>query len=78
MKPALPLRSPFVLALLLCAQVVLAQAYPSKPVRVILGVTAGGLQDQLARGIVVDLAALWNQTASWWQAPGCRPKTCAN
>ncbi len=61
MKLVPPYRSATVLALLFCAQGALAQTYPAKPVRVIFGVTAGGLQDQLARGIVVDLAALWNQ-----------------
>jgi tripartite-type tricarboxylate transporter receptor subunit TctC len=46
---------------MLFASAALAQNYPVKPVRVLLGVSAGGLQDQLARGIVADLGALWKQ-----------------
>ena len=39
----------------------LAQAYPIKPVHVILRVAPGGLQDSLARAIAVDLGKLWGQ-----------------
>ena len=39
-----------------------AQAFPVKPVRVVLRVAAGGLQDTLARAIAADLTALWGQS----------------
>ncbi|MFM9967976.1 MAG: Bug family tripartite tricarboxylate transporter substrate binding protein [Burkholderiales bacterium] len=39
----------------------LAQAYPVKPVRVILRVAPGGLQDSLARAIAVDLTKFLGQ-----------------
>jgi tripartite-type tricarboxylate transporter receptor subunit TctC len=39
----------------------LAQAFPVKPVRVILRVAPGGLQDSLARAIAVDLSKLMGQ-----------------
>src|SRR3954471_21521790 len=40
----------------------LAQAYPVKPVHVILRVAPGGLQDSLARAIALDLGKLWGQS----------------
>jgi tripartite-type tricarboxylate transporter receptor subunit TctC len=39
-----------------------AQSYPSKPVRLILPVPAGGVQDGLARAISIELGKLWGQT----------------
>jgi len=39
----------------------LAQAYPAKPVRIVLPIAPGGLQDQLARGIANELSKLWGQ-----------------
>jgi tripartite-type tricarboxylate transporter receptor subunit TctC len=52
---------------LMQAQLVLAQApsaaqtYPSKAVRVVIGVAPGGLMDVLARSVTQDLAKVWNQ-----------------
>lgn len=48
----------------------LAQAYPAKPVRVVIQVPPGGLQDQLARGIAADLGKLWNQSVLVENRPG--------
>jgi tripartite-type tricarboxylate transporter receptor subunit TctC len=36
-------------------------AYPTRPVRVIIGVTPGGIQDLLARGVALELGKLWGQ-----------------
>jgi tripartite-type tricarboxylate transporter receptor subunit TctC len=47
-----------------------AQTYPSKPVRVVVTVAPGGLQDQLARGIAQALGAVWNQTVIVENRPG--------
>ncbi len=44
------------LALALFASGAFAQAYPSKPVRVIVPFSAGGLSDVLARGIGQELS----------------------
>lgn len=38
-----------------------AQTFPAKVVKIVVGVPAGGLQDQLARGIAQDLRAVWDQ-----------------
>jgi tripartite-type tricarboxylate transporter receptor subunit TctC len=38
-----------------------AQAYPVKPVRMIIGQPPGGIQDTLARGMAQELAKLWGQ-----------------
>jgi tripartite-type tricarboxylate transporter receptor subunit TctC len=40
---------------------VLAQTYPSKPVRIVLPVPAGGIQDGLARAMAPELSAKWGQ-----------------
>jgi tripartite-type tricarboxylate transporter receptor subunit TctC len=37
-------------------------AYPAKPVRLVLPVTAGGLQDTLARALAPEFARRWGQT----------------
>ncbi|MFM9971164.1 MAG: Bug family tripartite tricarboxylate transporter substrate binding protein [Burkholderiales bacterium] len=47
---------------LFTAPVVLAQSYPVKPVRIVIGVAAGGLSDNLARAIGGELAKLWGQS----------------
>jgi tripartite-type tricarboxylate transporter receptor subunit TctC len=38
-----------------------AQAYPSKPVRIIIGVPPGGLSDNLARAMGTELGKVWGQ-----------------
>jgi tripartite-type tricarboxylate transporter receptor subunit TctC len=38
-----------------------SQAYPSKPVRVILGQPPGGIQDLMARSMAGELSKIWNQ-----------------
>jgi len=50
------------LALSLSSGVSLAQSYPAKPVRIIIGVAAGGLSDNLARAIAAELSKLWGQS----------------
>ena len=45
-----------------CAACALAQSYPLKPVRVVLPVPAGGIQDGLARAMAPELGRRWGQT----------------
>src|SRR6185503_747853 len=46
------------------------QAFPSRPVRVVVSVPAGGLQDGLARAFAQELAKLWNQGVIVENRPG--------
>jgi len=39
----------------------LAQAYPVKPVRILIGQPPGGVQDTLLRGLIQDLTRVWGQ-----------------
>jgi tripartite-type tricarboxylate transporter receptor subunit TctC len=48
------------LAALLCSSA-LAQGYPSKPVRMLLGQPPGGIQDTLARAMAGELSRAWGQ-----------------
>ncbi len=47
-----------------------AQAWPSKPVRVIVPVTAGGLSDVIARAMSAELSKIWGQTVVVENKPG--------
>lgn len=47
-----------------------AQAFPSKPVRIIVPVTAGGLSDLLCRAYAQELAKLWGQQVIVENRPG--------
>jgi tripartite-type tricarboxylate transporter receptor subunit TctC len=47
-----------------------AQAYPSKPVRIVIGVTAGGLSDTFARGLAGELSKIWGQSVIIENRPG--------
>lgn len=47
-----------------------AQGYPSRPVRVIVPVSAGGLQDTMARAIAHELSKLWGQNVLVESRPG--------
>lgn len=49
---------------------VMAQAYPSKPVKIIVPYTAGGLVDALARGIAQALSTEWAQPVVVENRPG--------
>jgi tripartite-type tricarboxylate transporter receptor subunit TctC len=53
-----------------CATAALAQPYPSRPVRVIVPVSAGGLQDTVARAISQELAKVWGQNILVESRPG--------
>jgi tripartite-type tricarboxylate transporter receptor subunit TctC len=44
------------------AQGVSASAYPARPVRLIVAVPPGGLQDTLARAMALELGRSWNQS----------------
>ncbi|MSQ52085.1 MAG: hypothetical protein EXR28_09370 [Betaproteobacteria bacterium] len=44
--------------------------FPAKPVRVILPIPPGGLQDTLARGVTQELSRLWGQSALVEIRPG--------
>ena len=54
-------RTLLTLALALHAAVALAQAWPSKPVRIINGFAAGGPSDLLSRAVAEKLQAAWGQ-----------------
>jgi tripartite-type tricarboxylate transporter receptor subunit TctC len=43
-------------------KVVLAQSYPAKPVRIVIGQPPGGAQDILVRGVSQGLAKIWGQS----------------
>jgi tripartite-type tricarboxylate transporter receptor subunit TctC len=58
------------LAILFCAGSTLAQPYPAKPVRLVIGVSAGGLSDTLARGLAGEISKLWNQSVLVENRPG--------
>ena len=66
--------------LLLCAPLatpVQAQSFPAKPVRVVLPVPPGGLQDTLARGVTQELSRVWGQSALVDNRPGAGGITAA-
>ncbi len=50
-----------VMTLAVCAGGVSAQAYPAKPVRVLIGQPPGGVQDTLLRGMTQELSRIWGQ-----------------
>lgn len=54
-----------------------AGGFPAKPVRVVLPVPPGGLQDTLARGVTQELGRLWGQTALVENRPGAGGITAA-
>ena len=51
------------LALALPAFAACAQSYPSKPVRIVLPVAAGGIQDTLTRAMAPEMTRRWGQPA---------------
>jgi tripartite-type tricarboxylate transporter receptor subunit TctC len=57
-------------AVFLCASNVFAQNFPTKPVRLIVPVTAGGLSDVLARQLAQELAGAWGQQVLVENRPG--------
>lgn len=60
MKRRLLFVQALILAAVSCAS--FAQSYPVKPVRIIIGVVAGGLSDSIARAIAGELTKHWGQT----------------
>lgn len=49
------------IVLIACTTPIVAQQFPTKPVRVIVPVSAGGLKDILVRGIGHELSKIWGQ-----------------
>ena len=58
------------LILSLAASVAAAQAWPNKPVKLIVPYPAGGLTDVLARGLSAEIVKLWGQTLIVENRPG--------
>ncbi len=58
------------LAMMLAPALVSAQTYPSKPVRLIIPVTAGGLTDVLGRAVAQELSKSWGQPVLVENRPG--------
>ncbi len=54
-----------------------ATSFPAKPVRVLLPVPPGGLQDTLARGVTQELSRIWGQSALVENRPGAGGITAA-
>src|SRR5207244_1590392 len=51
----------FGIAIGLMASVASAQSYPTRPVRIVIGVAPGGLSDTLARAMGAELSKRWSQ-----------------
>lgn len=66
-KAVIPLLA---LCSVLVTPAVFAQAYPNKPVKIIVPFTAGGLADALARGIAQELTREWPQPVVVENKPG--------
>ena len=47
-----------------------AQSYPTRPVRIVIGVSAGGLSDTFARGMSLELSKRWGQAVVVENRPG--------
>jgi len=62
---------------LLAAGGVFAQAYPEKPVRVVVPLSTGSSSDALARYVAAGLSSLWKQQAVIENAPGANGMTGA-
>lgn len=58
------------LALAFAAGTAFAQAYPSKPVHMIIPFPAGGLTDVIARGLAQELTKVWGQPVLVENRPG--------
>jgi tripartite-type tricarboxylate transporter receptor subunit TctC len=58
------------LALMQVSGLSLAQTYPAKPVRIVVPVAAGGLQDTFVRAITQELTKAWGQTILVESRPG--------
>lgn len=69
MKTTLPLIATLLLGALATGSAD-AQVYPAKPVRLVIQVPPGGLQDSLARALAQDLGKLWNQPMVVDNRPG--------
>ena len=54
-----------------------AASFPAKPVRIVLPVPPGGLQDTLARGVTQELSRLWGQSVLVDNRPGAGGITAA-
>src|SRR5260221_11932043 len=65
------------IALLLCPSPVLAQAYPGKPVRIVVPYSAGGGTDIVARAVGQRLADAWGQPGLVDNRAGASGMTCA-
>src|SRR3954463_3499010 len=62
---------------LVFAGCVFAQAYPDKPVRVVVPLSTGSSSDALARYVAARLSELWKQQVVVENAPGANSMTGA-
>jgi tripartite-type tricarboxylate transporter receptor subunit TctC len=64
------MKSVLACAAILAAATVHAQQFPTKPVRIVMGVAAGGQADTLTRGISQELSKRWGQPVLIENRPG--------
>ena len=57
-------------ALAACVSQGWAQAYPTKPVRIVVPIPAGGPADALIRAVAPELSAMWKQRVFVDNRPG--------
>ncbi len=64
------LQAAFFVALAATAGIAQSQTFPAKPVKLIVGTTAGGLTDTVTRALAAELTKVWGQPALVENRPG--------